>query len=595
MNAPLAEAIAAHQAGALDDAERLYRMVLAAEPEQADAMALLGLVLGARGAHEEAIGWAERAVARDPSSALLHFHHGSVLMNAKRLPEAMAAFARAIALQPGMAQAHYNLGNARRAAQDWPGSVEAYRQAIRLNPGYAEAHNNLALSFAHEKRLDEALAAARAAVAANPDYGEGWRTLCNIAEQVKDYALAADAGARCVRLMPHSHYSWFGYGVALNRLDRHEAAAEAYRHALELKPDRADIWDNLGQTYQSMNRLDEAEAVFRKTIEVAGQVIPDEDSREVAEEEYGNRHWHLALMELLRGKYRLGFARYRARFKDVGGLRRPAYSRPLWRGEDVAGKTLLIGDEQGFGDTLMLARYLPLLKDKGARIVFSVHPALEPLFQGWPGADEVVTHGTAIASSAYDCHASVFDLPHRFGTELATIPAAVPYLPLPSPDDKTRLEDDGSGRRRVGVVWGGSALHANDGRRSIPLAAFAALFDVPGTRFYSLNRDMKEGDAAFLPRLPVTDMTPRIGNFADAARVVGQCDLVITCDTATAHLAGGMGKPVWTLLPHAPDWRWLTQREDSPWYPSMRLFRQEMPGDWAGVMGRVKDALEAGR
>jgi tetratricopeptide (TPR) repeat protein len=534
--------------------------------------------------------WARRAnLPLDSKAPLFHFHRSTILTTAQKFPDAIAGFRRALSLKPDFMEAQYNLANALRADGQWTEAIAAYRATLRLQPDFAEAHNNLALSLVHEKQFDEALAEAKRTVEAAPDYGEGWRTLCNVAEQVKDYPLALQAGERCVQLMPDSHFSWFGYGVALNRLDRNEDAIGAYKRALALKPERADIWDNLGQTYQSLNRLEEAEATFRKTIEVAGQIIPDEDKREVAEEEYGNRHWHLALLELLRGKLKPGFARYRSRFLDVGGLKRPRFSRPLWKGEELRGKTILITDEQGFGDTLMLCRYLPLLKKRGARVIFSVHPVLEPLFRDWDGKDILITHGTAVP--AYDFYASVFDLPHLFGTTLETVPAEVPYLPLPAPDVAAHLPDDG--RKNIGVVWGGSPAHLNDARRSIPLKIFAELFREKQFRFYSLNRDRKAGDADILPQLPVTDLAPRLRDFADNARAIGQMDLVITCDTATAHLAGGMGKPVWVLLPFAPDWRWLTERSDSPWYPSARLFRQDKIGDWAGVIERVRGALKA--
>ncbi|MER2519339.1 MAG: tetratricopeptide repeat-containing glycosyltransferase family protein, partial [Bdellovibrionales bacterium] len=449
-----------------------------------------------------------------------------------------------------------------------------------------------ALCYVHERNFDEALRHAHAAVACASEYGEGWRTLCNIAEQVGDYELARVAGEKCVRLMPSNHFAWFGYGVAMSRLHRFEEALEAYKRALALKPDRADIWDNLGQTYQSLNKLDEAEATFLKTVEVAGQIIPNEDSREVEEEEYGNRHWHLALIELLRGKYKSGFARYRARFQDVGGLRRVAYSRPLWKGEDLSGKTILISDEQGFGDTLMLYRYIPLLKKRGARIKLAVHPALAALFREGTEADEVLVHD--VATGEYDFHASVFDLPYRFGTTLDSVPSNIPYLPQLEPDDATRLPQKDQEQFRVGVVWGGSPLHKNDANRSIPLADFREIFAEGGARvsYYSFNRDMKAGDAELLPHLNITDLAPLLTDFAASARLIRQMALVVTCDTATAHLAGGLGKKVWTLLPFAPDWRWLSDRSDSVWYPTMRLFRQPRHRDWKTVIREVRYALK---
>ncbi|MBV8548025.1 MAG: glycosyltransferase family protein [Alphaproteobacteria bacterium] len=584
----LQQALAAHQQARFDEAEKLYRVVLQAEPRHADALALLGLVLGAKGQHEEAIASTTRAITIDPNAALLHFHHGSVLMNARRLADAVAAFLQSIQLQPHFVQAHYNMANALRALDDWSGAMAAYRRTLQLQPDFVEAMNNLALCHVHEKHLQEALDLVQQSVKTNPRYGEGWRTICNIAEQMKLYPLALEAGKRCTELMPDSHFSWFGYGVALCRLDRFEEAIDAYKRALALKPERADIWDNLAQTYQSLNRLEKAEVTFRKTVEVAGQIIVNEDTREVGEEEYGTRHWHLALMELLRGKYKPGFARYRARFKDVGGLKRPDLSRPLWRGEALAGKTLLVCDEQGFGDTLMFCRYLPLLRQQGVRIILSVHPVLEPLFNGWEGADTLIVHGMNVP--AYDYYCSVFDLPHRMGTTLETVPHETPYLPVLPVADENRLTRDGA-KPMIGVVWGGSPLHLNDGRRSVPLELFAQLFAETGATYFSLNRDMKPGDAEKLPGYKVTDLAPRLKNFAVSSQFVRQMDLIITCDTATAHLAGGMGKETWVLLPFAPDWRWLTERTDSVWYPHMRLFRQPRSSDWASVVADVREAL----
>ncbi len=246
-------------------------------------------------------------------------------------------------------------------------------------------------------------------------------------------------------------------------------------------------------------------------------------------------------------------------------------------------------DEQGFGDTLMLARYLPLLKQRGAKVIFSVHPVLRPLFDGWNGIDTLIVHGEKIPT--YDFYTSVFDLPHRFGTRLGTIPSAdAAYLPVLPPTAEITLP--ATEKLKVGVVWGGNPLHANDIRRSVPLDVFASVFTVPHVQFYSFNRDKKPGDDALLATYPVVDLTPRIQNFADSARFIGQMDIVISCDTSTAHLAGGLGKKIWVLLPFAPDWRWLTGRDDNPWYATARLFRQPRIGDWAAAVANVKSALE---
>ena len=585
----LQQAIACHQQGRLAEAEGLYREVLAQSPDNPDALALSGLLCSAQGKTGDALDLVTRATRLDPSSGLFHLYLGNILVDAHRLTEAVVAFNHAIARQPDLAIAWYNLGNALRHLNDWEGAITAYEKTIKIQPDNAEAYNNLALSYVHEKNYSVALEMARQSVQIAPEYGEGWLTLCNVAEQCHDYELALKAGENNVRLLPTNHRAWFGYGVALNRLDRHEDAITAYRRALELKPERADIWDNLGQTYQSLNRLEEAEAIFLKTIEVAGEEISDAAHATIDENRYGNRHWHLSLIELLQGKYSTGFARYRSRFRGVGGLARPDYKTPLWQGENLNGKTILVWDEQGFGDTLMLCRYLPELKSQGAKIIFSVRAALKPLFDRWDGADSIVTHGEAI--SGFDYHASLFDLPLRFGTTLSTIPSHFPYLPRLTPTGTTHIKGDG--RPKIGVVWGGSPIHTNDSKRSIPLAIFARLFRNDRFQFFSFNRDLKDGDANLLPHYPLIDLVPQLSSFADSARLIQQMDLVITCDTATAHLAGGLNLRVWTLLPCAPDWRWLTGCDYSPWYPTMRLFRQPTSGDWENIILKVYAELDA--
>lgn len=583
----LQQAIDHHQTGRLVKAEELYRIFLKENPDSPDALALLGVLYDSLGHHLQALELIERANKLDPHAALFKLYLGNALLNLNRTAEAIIAFRQAVIFEPNLSEAHFNLGNALRRIDDWSAAIEAYSKAIKIKKDYIEAYNNLALALVHEKHYKDALEYAKKAVALAPDHGESWLILCNIAETCKDFELALISGENNIQLLPGNYRSWFGYGVALNRLDRNEEAIAAYQKALELRPDRADIWDNLGQTYQSLNRLEEAEATYRKTVDVAGQTIKDEQGRDINEEEYGSRHWHLSLLELLRGNYTSGFARYRSRFKNVGGLVRPIYASPLWKGEDLNGKTILVWDEQGYGDTIMLSRFLPVLHQMGAHILLSVHPVLKPLFENWSCVDSVLVHGNFVQK--FDFHASAFDLPHLLGTTLATIPSTTPYLPRLFPTQETFLETED--RPRIGVVWGGSPLHSNDDRRSVPLKIFSTLFQNKNFKFYSLNRDKKPGDEALLPHLSVTDLSSRLHTFADSARFIQQMDLIITCDTATAHLAGSMGKSVWVMLPFSPDWRWLTNRSDSPWYPTARLFRQTKIGNWNDVIASIQQAL----
>lgn len=583
----LQRALAAHRRGDLLSAEAGYRAILSVEPTQADAHALLGVALDALGRQGEALESIRRAIALDPKAALFYIHLGNVLAATGDWQASCEAFRKAAQLQPNFPDVHYNLGNVLRESGDWESAEKAYQQALALTPEHVLARNNLALVYEHQERLGEAVALLEEVVALAPEYKEGWLNLSSLAEKNKDYERALEAAAMARDLAPDQPKPWFGLGVALSRMGRDEEALTAYLKAVEIGPDWAALWDNIGQTYQLLGRLDEAEAAFRRCIDRDGQTILDEENRRVEEKEYGGRHWHLALLQLLKGDYKQGFSRYRARFKDVKGLARETWPRPIWQGEDLADKTLLVMDEQGMGDCLMMVRYLPLLKERGAKVLFLVAKALVPLFKGWAFVDHLIPRGEKIPD--FDFYASIFDLPYVFGTTLDTVPSRVPYLPILELDEKTVIQGDG--RLKIGVVWAGTPLHKHDQRRSLTLSVFKEIFEEKNFQFFSFNRDKREGDDEIVAQSGIVDLAPKLDNFADSSRFMRQMDLVISCDTATAHLAGGLGVPVWTLLPFAPDWRWLMDREDSPWYPTMRLFRQEKPGDWQTVMKRVRSAL----
>ena len=414
----------------------------------------------------------------------------------------------------------------------------------------------------------------------SPDDINRWLDLCAEAEKLGDYTQVLNAGEQIIRLAPDKPQSHYIRGMALHRLDRIEEAANAYKRVLALDDNYLDGWVNFGECMRLLNRIPEAEEACHRAIAVSGQG-PDQS-------DYGSHYLNLALIELLKGDLASGFKHYPARFKAITHKKRAGYTQPFWRGEDLRGKAILVVVDQGHGDTLMMARYLPLLKERGARVIMQVQPGLVSLLNDWNGVDQVLD-ASRDTPAAFDYHVWEFDLPRIFETTLKTVPAKIPYLPIVSPDRATYLPDDGE--PRIGVAWAGNPDHRDDHRRSIPLANFKSLFDVSGFQFFNLNRDMRPGDAELIAQLPVTDLAPRLSDFAATARFIYQFDLIITCDTAIAHLAGGMGKPVWILLPFAPSWHWMMEREDSPWYPTARLFRQKIRGDWDEVMKRVAGAL----
>lgn len=537
------------------------------------------------------------ALKQEPKSALLWFDLGIHLLQVHEYARAEKMFEQTITLCPDMQEAWCQLGVARRNSGNVQGSVQSLRQAIILNPSASAAYRELALSLIHDQRFDDAAQEAQKAVEYEPSDGSGWLLLAMARERSGHYEGSLDASVQAIILLPDHPESWLRKGIVLNRLGRHEDAIEAYQTALSKKPILADAWDNLAQSYQFLNRLDEAEAAFHQTLRVTGQTIENYGEQEIEEQRLGSRHFHLAILELMMGKYKCGFDRYRARFKEIGGYQRPQMLKPLWKGESLKGRTILVYHEQGYGDVLMLARYLPLLKEQGAHIVFAVFPAMYSFFKEWSVIDELVLYKSEASIFAkgqpqpvYDYYASIFDLPYRFATSLETIPGQIPYLPLPKITNDKKLPDDN--QPRIGVIWAGNP-HPLNMKRSMPLPLFAELFKENKVQFYNLTRDLRPGDESLMATLPVIDLRPRINNFSDSACFMQQMDLIITCDSATAHLAGGLGRPVWTFLQFNPAWMWMTSEEKCPWYPTMRLFRQRQAGHWMEPLENMKRDLQA--
>jgi tetratricopeptide (TPR) repeat protein len=585
MNALLQRAVDAHRAGRLAEADQLYAAVPPDAPVYADALALRAVLATNDGRAEQAVVWAQQAVALDPSAGLFYFYLANAETAAGQPRAAEESFRAALARAPQMVEGWYNYGNLLQSLDRAEDAASAYRAALRLDPAHALAANNLALMYEKLGQPQEGVACLLKLLEQNPTFAQGARNLCVLAEQAGDYGLARLAGEKAVHLAPTDAESWFGLGVARNRLGLDAAAVAAYERALALRPTWADAWDNLGQSYQFLGDLPRAESAYRKRIDLAGQAIPDEAVAATPEDELGNYHWHLALLELLKGDWTQGFARYKARFAEVAGIKRPFPGRPLWQGQDLSGRTLLLYDEQGFGDTLMLARYAPLLRARGARLVVWVGAPLAPLFETWDVFDAVYAR-PSLPPLDVDYHASFFDLPFLFGTTPETVPLAEGYLPCPTGPSSPRA------RKTIGLVWAGTPLHKHDARRSVPLRDLAALVEGRNATFVSLTRDERAGDAERMAALGIVDLASQLTDFRATAKRIAELDLLITCDTSTAHLAGALGKPVWILLPYAPDWRWGPSGTTTPWYRSARLFRQPTPGLWPPVLAALRTELE---
>lgn len=411
-------------------------------------------------------------------------------------------------------------------------------------------------------------------LAADPLFGPAW---VNIGVALRSLG-KADAGVACLKrgvaLKPEDAGARSNLGNALRAAGRLEEARDSHLAAIERDPATGSFVYNLGLTLRDLGDFDGALERF-DAAEALGYAPPD-------------LKWDRALALLLRGDLARGFAEYEWRWK-IADARPRAFAGPAWTGEDFTGKTLLVYAEQGFGDTIQFVRYLPRLVGRAGHVVFECQKPLVRLFRDSPACDGV----TVIARDVdpvpdFDAHAALISLPHLTGEEF--LPALEPYLKAVA--DKPRLAGR-SGMLQVGLVWAGKPSHRNDRNRSLALADLARLFEIPGVQFYSLQlAEPAESIATLGWGALIADLRPNIRDFADSAALIGSLDLLVSADTAPAHLAGALGRPVWVLLPFAPDWRWQTGRADSPWYPSMRLFRQSRPRDWTDVVDRLCAALQ---
>ena len=532
-----------YRQGRLDDADRICTRVLKAAPDWFDALHLAGLVKLDSGKAAAAQALLARALKLNPGSAPVLANLGRALSALNRDDDAMASLDQALAIAPDSFDAINSRGNVllklNRAAE----AVAAFERVLALEPRFLGARANLGNALTQLGRFDDALAQYDAILAAHPTHPE---TLVN-------------------------------RGSALASAGRLEEALAAYDGALAQRADYGKARIGRGATLAALNRHQEALA------EYATALAADKSNADIQHNE--------ALSLLTLGDYRRGFQKYEARWQRAGMPRRKSLGKPLWLGEyPLARKTILVHAEQGLGDVIQFARYVPQLARGGAKVVMEVHRELAALLSRVEGVASVVGRGEALP--AYDVHCPVGSLPLALHTEVSTIPANVPYL--------AAIEEriaNWSGRigqlpsPRIALAWSGSADHANDRNRSIALERLAPLIAGQGS-FVSIQRELRQGDAAALAGLPnVTHVGDALADFDDTAAVLALADLVISVDTSVVHLAGAMGRPVWVLLPFQPDWRWLLDREDSPWYPTARLYRQPKPGDWESVIARVKDAL----
>ena len=571
-------AFLAYQRQEWAEAERLCRLAIDLKPDYFEALYLLGIIAGQTGRRQEAAELLSRASSANPGSADAWYNHGVALGELSRYAEALESYDRAIALRPNYADAYYNRGVALSELDRPEEALESYDRAIALRPDHAEACNNQGIVLGHLQRHAEALASYDRAIALNPDYAVAYNNRGVALGHLQRHAEALASHERAIALKPDYAEAHNNRGNVLHELQRHAEALASYDRAIALKPDYADAHYHRGNALRELHRHAEAVESFERAISVQ----PD----------HGSAHWNLADCRLLLGDFASGWKEYEWRWKlEPWEKSRRDFPQPLWLGEQsLQGRTILLHSELGLGDTLLFCRYAREVAALGAKVVLEVQPPLLALLGGLEGVAEIVPRGAPLP--AFDCHCPLMSLPLAFKTDLRTIPAAVPYLrsdPARVADWQRKLGQ--TGRPRVGLVWSGSKALRND-QRSMALAQMLPLVD-DRAEWVSLQKEVRDTDAALLAsRSELRHVGDELMDFAETAAVIELLDVLVSVDTSVAHVAGAMGKPVWILVPFNPhDWRWMLDREDSPWYPTARLFRQSAAGDWAGVVRRVSDEL----
>lgn len=523
-----------------------FRETVKQYPSSADAWFNLGKALADAGAYGGAVLAYRRCAELDPADAWVHFNIGNTLHRAGDTEAAITAFRAAVARDDAHAAMFINLGASLEEAGDHAGAADAYQHALRCDPRSAQAFNNLGNCQSAQSLLSRAEESYRAALRLQPDM--------------------ADA--------------WYNLGGVLARQGRHAEAEVAYRGALRLRPDHSEAYINLAGVVQDLGRSEEAIGLLRYAV--------------AARPSLAEAHFNLGLALLQNGAWEEGWREFDWRTRTVEGRAngRSANATP-WDGVVRPGETVLIRAEQGYGDTIQCARFIPALAERGMHVALECRAELHPLFEDWPADIRLTTPERPF--SGIDRAIGILSLPGLCRVTPPTIPSAVPYLRAPDGRTAAWRPRVRSAHRllHVGIVIAGNPAHKNDRNRSMPVSDVLPLFGVQGVAWHTLLQGSDPLCHAFPAGIPVIHHGDAISDFGDSAALLENLDLLISVDTAPAHLGGALGIPVWTMVPFNPDWRWLLGRDDSPWYPTMRLFRQPAPGAWADVVARVGAALAA--
>ena len=633
------QGLAAHQQAKFEQAYSLYERALKIQSDNFDALQLLGALLIQTSQFEQAVavlskainvnpGYApchnyrgialkelkrldealvsfEQALSVKPDDIDAHYNRGCTLQDLKRLDEAIVSFKQTIALKPDYAEAHNNQGFALHGLQRLDEALISFNQAIHLKAGYVEAYNNQGNTLKALERLDEALASCDQALAFNPDYVLAHNNRGVLLQLLKRLEEAVVSFNTAIALHPDYPEAYYNRGIALNELKHLTQALASYEQAIALKPDFIEAHNNRGKVLKELGRLDEALASYNIAIAISpkhpdaysnrgfifqemkclGDALASYEQAITLKPDYTEALWNKSLALLLTGDFAQGWPLYEQRWDNKTlELKQRIVPKPLWLGvEPLNGKTILLHAEQGFGDTIQFCRYAKLVSELGARVILEAPSALTPLLRGLEGVDVLIQVHQPLPD--FDYHCPLLSLPLAFKTTVQTIPGSGPYLKA----DQAKLSvwKDKLGKKtrpRIGLVWSGNVKHKNDGNRSMTLQQLQACLP-DGYDYISLHKEVRASDQEILDnQVAIRTFCNELNDFSDAAALCELMDVVISVDTSVAHLASALGKETWVLLPYAPDWRWLLDRKDSPWYQSVRLYRQDEQRNWNNVL-----------
>ncbi|MBC7881435.1 MAG: tetratricopeptide repeat protein, partial [Anaerolineae bacterium] len=581
--------------GEFESALQCYEQALAMKPDLEDALQNRTRLLAKTNFHDllqeamalhdgmryqEAEAIYRRVIEVKPNSFEAHSNLGNTLLKQRRVLEAEICQRQAIALKPDFANAHFNLGNTLNDQGRFAEAEASFRQASLIDPGLTDAHYNLATLCQWQGRLEEAKIGFQRAIQNRPEFIEAYGNLGSVLLTLGEIVEAEQVFRQAVALDPYAFSTHNNLGIALFEQRQFEEAITSFQRAIAYNATSIQAHNNLGSALMELSYLEAAESSYQHAL----ALNPD----------YPEAHNNIALIWLLRGDLQRGWQELEWRWQNekiIGHA--PIFVQPRWDGASLQGKTILLWSEQGFGDILQYIRFIPLVKALGARVLFICYEPLLRLLAGFPGIDQLIPEGTTRLQPNCDVQLSLLSLPYVLKMTLETIPKSIPYLKASEPlglseSLQQKLQQPGF---KVGLVWAPKMDEPLLRKRHCPLDALAPLFDFTSVTFFSLYK----GSQIF-EREPYIEKLVDVGShcqdFADTAWAIAQLDLVITVDTSVAHIAGAMGKETWVLLPFAPDWRWLLDREDSPWYPTVRLFRQPSLENWGAVIACVSHALQ---